>query len=145
MAATISGIQQPAPSAAGGSYASWRLLVDAGVRPIRLHDMRHTRASPLLAQGAGAGGDEVLGHSHVMPSALHDAADAIDRVLGRLHRLGPRMGAWMWLLRSAHAFPDALDAADGYRKPAAHVQDVETISGIGSIGIRARGESLCSG
>ena len=69
------------------------LVVDAGVRRIRLHDMRHTCASLLLAQGAPARGVmEVLGHSqlgitmnlssHVMPSALRQAADAIDRVLG---------------------------------------------------------------
>ena len=55
--------------------------------------MRHTCASLLLAQGVPARVVmEVLGHSqlgitmnlysHVMPSALREAADAIDRVLG---------------------------------------------------------------
>jgi len=69
------------------------LVADAGVRRIRLHDMRHTCASLLLAQGVPARVVmEVLGHSqlgitmnlysHVMPSALREAADAIDRVLG---------------------------------------------------------------
>lgn len=69
------------------------LVVEAGVRRIRLHDMRHTCASLLLAQGVPARVVmEVLGHSqlgitmnlysHVMPSALREAADAIDRVLG---------------------------------------------------------------
>ena len=69
------------------------LVAEAGVRRIRLHDMRHTCASLLLAQGVPARVVmEVLGHSqlgitmnlysHVMPSALREAADAIDRVLG---------------------------------------------------------------
>lgn len=69
------------------------LILEAGVRRIRLHDMRHTCASLLLAQGVPARVVmEVLGHSqlgitmnlysHVMPSALREAADAIDRVLG---------------------------------------------------------------
>ncbi|HEX8511057.1 MAG TPA: tyrosine-type recombinase/integrase [Propionibacteriaceae bacterium] len=69
------------------------LIMAAGVRRIRLHDMRHTCASLLLAQGVPARVVmEVLGHSqlgitmnlysHVMPSALREAADAIDRVLG---------------------------------------------------------------
>jgi integrase len=55
--------------------------------------MRHTCASLLLAQGVPARVVmEVLGHSqlgimmnlysHVMPSALRAAADAIDRALG---------------------------------------------------------------
>ncbi len=69
------------------------LVVEAGVRRIRLHDMSHTCASLLLAQGVPARVVmEVLGHSqlgitmnlysHVMPSALREAADAIDRALG---------------------------------------------------------------
>ncbi len=69
------------------------LVAKAGVRRIRLHDMRHTCASLLLAQGVPARVVmEVLGHSqlgitmnlysHVMPSALREAADAIDRALG---------------------------------------------------------------
>lgn len=69
------------------------LIVEAGVRRIRLHDLRHTCASLLLAQGVSPRVVmEVLGHSqlgitmnlysHVMPSALRDAADAIDRALG---------------------------------------------------------------
>lgn len=55
--------------------------------------MRHTYASLLLAQGVPARVVmEILGHpqlgitmnlySHVMPSTLREAADAIDRVLG---------------------------------------------------------------
>lgn len=69
------------------------LVVDAGLRRIRLHDLRHTCASLLLAQGVQARVVmEILGHSqlgitmnlysYVMPSALREAADAIDRALG---------------------------------------------------------------
>ena len=62
----------------------------SGVRRIRFHDIRHTCASLLLAQGLSPG-DDLLSHSqlsitmdlysHVMPSALRDAADAMDRAL----------------------------------------------------------------
>ena len=68
----------------------------SGVRRIRFHDLRHTCASLLLAQGVPARVVmDVLGHSqlsittdlysHVMPSALRDAADAMERALS-----GPR-------------------------------------------------------
>jgi integrase len=64
----------------------------AGVTRHRLYDARHTAASLLLAQGvAPRVVMEVLGHStyhltmdtysHVMPSLLQDAADAMDRAL----------------------------------------------------------------
>ncbi|WP_208293009.1 tyrosine-type recombinase/integrase [Naumannella halotolerans] len=67
-----------------------QLMVAAGVRRIRFHDLRHTCASLLLAQGVPPRVVmEVLGHSqlaitmdlysHVMPTALREAADAIDR------------------------------------------------------------------
>jgi len=69
------------------------LIAAAGVRRIRFHDLRHTCASLLLAQGVPARVVmDVLGHSqfsitmdlysHVMPSALREAADAVDRALG---------------------------------------------------------------
>lgn len=69
------------------------LVRAAGVRRVRFHDLRHTCASMLLAQGVPARVVmDVLGHSqfsitmdlysHVMPSALREAADAIDRALG---------------------------------------------------------------
>ncbi len=69
-----------------------RLVAAAGVRRIRLHDLRHTCASLLLAQGvAPRVVMEVLGHaqlsvtmdlySHVMPTALNDAAKAVQRAL----------------------------------------------------------------
>lgn len=69
------------------------LMLAAGVRRIRFHDLRHTCASLLLAQGVPSRVVmDVLGHSqlavttdlysHVMPTALREAADAIDRALG---------------------------------------------------------------
>ena len=69
------------------------LQVKAGVRRIRFHDLRHTCASLLLAQGVPPRVVmEVLGHSqlsitmdvygHVMAEALRDAADGMDRVFG---------------------------------------------------------------
>jgi integrase len=69
-----------------------RLVQQSGVRRIRFHDLRHTCASLLLAQGVSPRVVmDVLGHSqlsitmdlysHVMPSALRDAADAMDRAL----------------------------------------------------------------
>ena len=75
------------------------LIVEAGVRRIRFHDLRHTCASLLLAQGVPPRVVmDVLGHSqisitmdlysHVMPSALRDAADAMDRTsVARMSRL----------------------------------------------------------
>ncbi len=70
------------------------LCAKAGLRPVRLHDLRHTAASLLLAQGQHPRVVmEVLGHSqisvtmnvysHVMPSLLHDAADAMSQALWR--------------------------------------------------------------
>jgi integrase len=68
------------------------LVQQSGVSRIRFHDLRHTCASLLLAQGVSPRVVmDVLGHSqlsitmdlysHVMPSALHDAGDAMDRAL----------------------------------------------------------------
>jgi integrase len=70
------------------------LIAEAGVRRIRFHDLRHTCASLLLAQNVPARiVMEVLGHSqlsmttdlysHVMPTALREAASAMDRALGQ--------------------------------------------------------------
>jgi integrase len=64
----------------------------SGVRRIRFHQLRHTCASLLLAQGVPPRVVmDVLGHSqlsitmnlysHVMPSALRDTAVAMDRAL----------------------------------------------------------------
>ena len=71
-----------------------QLILAADVRRIRFHDLRHTCASLLLAQGVPPRVVmDVLGHSqlaitmdlysHVMPTALREAADAIDRALGQ--------------------------------------------------------------
>lgn len=71
-----------------------QLIAAVGVRRIRFHDLRHTCASLLLVQGVPARVVmDVLGHSqmaitmdlysHVMPTALREAADAIDRALGQ--------------------------------------------------------------
>jgi integrase len=69
-----------------------QLVRRSGVRQVRFHDLRHTCASLLLAQGVSPRVVmDVLGHSqlsitmdlyaHVMPSALREAADAMDRAL----------------------------------------------------------------
>ncbi|WP_322756372.1 site-specific integrase [Frankia sp. Cas3] len=69
------------------------LCAKAGVRRVRLHDLRHTCASLLLAQGVPARVVmELLGHSaiavtmnvysHVMPAASRDATDKIGSLLG---------------------------------------------------------------
>ncbi|MFI8791817.1 tyrosine-type recombinase/integrase [Streptomyces sp. NPDC055105] len=66
---------------------------DAQVRRVRVHDLRHTCASLLLAQGVDARTImETLGHStitmtldtyaHVMGTALRAASDRMDDVLG---------------------------------------------------------------
>jgi integrase len=70
-----------------------QLMNQARLRPLRFHDLRHTCASLLLAQGVPPRVVmDVLGHSqlsitmdlysHVMPTALRAAADAMDRALG---------------------------------------------------------------
>lgn len=69
------------------------LCRDAGVRRVRVHDLRHTCASLLLAQGVDAHTImETLGHStitmtldtyaYVMATTLKAAADRMDDVLG---------------------------------------------------------------
>jgi integrase len=69
-----------------------KLLARAGLPPVRLHDLRHTAASLLLAQGVPARVVmEILGHSqialtmntysHVAPEVSHEAAERMARVL----------------------------------------------------------------
>jgi integrase len=71
-----------------------RLLEGCGLPAMRFHDLRHSCASLLLAQGvAPRVVMETLGHSriavtldtytHVLPALQREAADAMDRALGR--------------------------------------------------------------
>ena len=76
-----------------GDHRNWQqLLVQAGVRPARLHDARHTAATLLLAQGVPARvAMQILGHSqisltlgtysHVVPELAHEAAERMAGVL----------------------------------------------------------------
>ena len=69
-----------------------RLLREAGLPSIRLHDLRHTAATLLLAQGVDPRTImEILGHSqvsltlntysHILPSLKRDAATKMNAVL----------------------------------------------------------------
>jgi integrase len=71
-----------------------QLLRDAGVRPARLHDARHTAATTLLVMGVPARVVmQILGHSqigltlgtysHVVPELANDAADKIAQAYWR--------------------------------------------------------------
>ena len=74
-------------------HRAWRaLLAEAGVRPARLHDARHTAATLLLQQGVPARvAMEMLGHSqisltlgtysHVTPELAEDAARRMGEAL----------------------------------------------------------------
>ncbi len=74
-------------------WQAWkRLLTEAGVRDVRLHDGRHTAATLLLSEGVHPRVVmEVLGHaqmrtttdtySHVMPALGKDAAERMGRAL----------------------------------------------------------------
>jgi integrase len=74
-------------------YEAWvKLLLDAGVRHIRLHDGRHTAATLLLTAGVHPRVVmELLGHSqmrtttdiysHVMPALAQEAADRMAATL----------------------------------------------------------------
>ncbi|HEY4604496.1 MAG TPA: site-specific integrase, partial [Blastococcus sp.] len=74
-------------------WKAWKKLLDeAGVRDVRLHDGRHTAATLLLSEGVHPRVVmEVLGHaqmrtttdtySHVMPALGRDAADRMGSAL----------------------------------------------------------------
>lgn len=75
------------------SHNFHRILKKAGVRRIRLHDMRHTHATTLLEQGSDLKTvQEDLGHrdgrttmnfyAHVTPGMKQAAADSLDRAFG---------------------------------------------------------------
>jgi integrase len=87
-------------------YKNWcRLLRDAGVRHVRLHDGRHTAATLLLAGGEHTRVVmELLCHtqirttmdiySHVMPELAREAANRMDAILfGREPKIGPQRTA----------------------------------------------------
>ena len=70
------------------------LLTEAGLPPLRIHDLRHSCATLLLAQGVNPRVVmETLGHSqisltlntysHVLPALQREAADKIDGVLSK--------------------------------------------------------------
>ncbi|HEY6418687.1 MAG TPA: site-specific integrase [Candidatus Binataceae bacterium] len=85
------GIGTPVePRALNSDFA--RMLERAGLDHARLHDLRHSAASFLLAQGVHPRVVmEILGHSqisltmntysHVLPSGMREAADKMDAVL----------------------------------------------------------------
>jgi integrase len=79
----------------------YKLLKRAELSHMRFHDLRHSCASLLLAQGVPARVImEILGHtqigttmnlySHVMPSLRREAADVMDRALGAQAQRSPR-------------------------------------------------------
>jgi integrase len=87
------------PSATGGPIDPTNLAVTcalcdrAGIGRARLHDLRHTCASLLLAQNVHPRvAMEILGHSgiaitmdthsHVLPELQREAADRMDQALG---------------------------------------------------------------
>ncbi len=81
-----------------------RLCKRAGLPQIRVHDLRHTCASLLLAQGVSFKViQEILGHSdirvtmnlyaHLYPEARRDAADKMDAVLSPVAQLRSRRQA----------------------------------------------------
>jgi integrase len=68
------------------------LIANAGLPPSRVHDLRHTAASLLLAQGVPAPEvSRMLGHAsvdityrlyaHAVPQAQQQALDAMERIL----------------------------------------------------------------
>ncbi len=74
------------------THSFQRILRNADLPRVRFHDLRHTCASLLLAQGANIRVImEQLGHSqisltmntysHVMPEAMQDAADRMENIL----------------------------------------------------------------
>ena len=78
------------------------ILAEAGLRDVRLHDLRHTAASLLLAQSIHPRVVmELLGHSqigltmntysHVMPSLMSEAADSMAGTLWAAHLQEPKM------------------------------------------------------
>jgi integrase len=83
------------------TQAMYRAIVNSGVPKIRFHDLRHTHASLLLANGINPKViQERLGHakidttmniySHVFPSMQREAADKIDALLSAKMSVKPQ-------------------------------------------------------
>jgi len=93
--ATIFTNQVGKPMDAGGLKRTWkRVIRDAKVGHIRFHDLRHASATYMLQAGVPVKMvSERLGHSrtstttdtyaHVMPGMGRQAAEALERVMGR--------------------------------------------------------------
>lgn len=86
---SVDGTPLDAPNV---THTFQKVLREAGLPRVRFHDLRHTCASLLLAQGANMRVImEQLGHSqisltmntysHVMPEAMQDAAERMERIL----------------------------------------------------------------
>jgi integrase len=81
------------PLSPRNDYRDFRRLVGAaGLRRVRLHDLRHTAASPIFAQGVSPGVVmEILGHSqisvtmntysHVTPASSREAVARVEGLL----------------------------------------------------------------
>jgi integrase len=85
------------PNTFGLTFA--QIARDAKLPKVRLHDLRHSFASLLLAGGADLKTvSQALGHStisvtadvyaHVSPAMLHDAANLLDRVVESGRQVG---------------------------------------------------------
>ena len=80
------------------SHNFHRILEKAGIRRVRLHDLRHTQATTLLDQGADLKTIQArLGHrdarttmnfyAHVTPGMQQAAADSLDRAFGEVEEV----------------------------------------------------------
>jgi len=85
-------LNERSPRSGGPGLALRRALDKAGLPRIRIHDLRHTAASALLADGIHPKSvQEFLGHSsikvtldtysHVMPTMHAEAMRRLDRIL----------------------------------------------------------------
>jgi integrase len=103
----ISALKSPpsanaiALSASSPRRAFYAMVKEAGLPPLRIHDLRHTSATLLLRAGVGAQVvSKRLGHAkvgftldtyaHVLPDQQREAAQALDSILvGKMSATGP--------------------------------------------------------